>query len=55
MIARPHDTAFVYSAAYTLFAAFSTGLSRSWQLLQPEKPEAQTTLTSAVIDSAPGA
>jgi hypothetical protein len=52
LVARPHDTAYIYSAAYTVFAAFATGLSRSWQLMQPERPGTKTAVPSDALDPA---
>jgi hypothetical protein len=42
LIARPHSARTVFILAYTLFGAYASALSRSWQLLQPGHESAGT-------------
>lgn len=53
LVALPHDSWFVFSLAYTVYAAFVTGLSRSWQLLQPDGPGGGG-MAGAGSDAGPG-
>jgi len=42
LVIHPHDRSDVYTLAYGVFAAMAAGLSRCWQLLQPDETTTKT-------------